>query len=543
MSSNTPFEPEQGTDGAAEYLGTAPSAADKRPARSWTVLGAAAAGVVGVVALGSWGALNLLAGGGDQPAESIPSTAVGYVSLDLDPSASQKIEAFTILRKFPALKKELDLNSSDDLRRLVFDAMQKDGTCTDLDYAKDIEPWIGDRIAVAGAPVGGDLAPLVTLQVTDQEAADAGLRELFACGEPDTKVGIAFNGDYAMVSDTQKHADALASATAQGTLADDPTFQEWTAKVGDPGIVTMYAAPGAGEHLAEMMGGIPAGNWFAYSLSGQPDPVSEEVKALYKDFRGMAGVIRFADGAVEAEFAGDGMSAASNLPKGGSDSHVDELPASTAAAFAVALPDGWFDAWLDEMERMLPEGESMEDLMIEAERQTGLDLPQDIETLLGEGFAFAVDSDLDVDAMSSGDLNRIPVGLRITGNPSEILPVVDKIKAAIGPESEMLIVDSGDGVVALGVSPDYVGSLAKDGGLGGLLAFQAAVPDADVASGVGYVNFDSFDGLLDRLAKEMGPMGGETGMVENLKPLQALGFSSWLDEDGEQHGRFRLTTN
>ena len=160
MSTNTPFGP----SGGPEYIGSdVPSEApDRGPdGKRWGVMGAVTAGVVGVVALGGWGAYALLAGSGDQPADVIPSNAVGYVSLDLDPSAAQKVEAFKILNKFPAVEKELGVSSKDDIRKLVFTEMQDEETCENLDYAADIEPWIGDRVAMAGAPVGGETVPLM----------------------------------------------------------------------------------------------------------------------------------------------------------------------------------------------------------------------------------------------------------------------------------------------------------------------------------------------------------------------------------------------
>ena len=48
----------------------------------------------------------------------------------------------------------------------------------------------------------------------------------------------------------------MVDATAKGTLADDPEFKELTAAAGSAGIVTMYAAPEAGQCLADSLGGM-----------------------------------------------------------------------------------------------------------------------------------------------------------------------------------------------------------------------------------------------------------------------------------------------
>ncbi|MGH8967750.1 MAG: DUF3352 domain-containing protein, partial [Actinomycetes bacterium] len=226
MSTNTP----SGPAGGPEYIGADIASDDSGAgpgAKRWGTLGAVTAGVVGVVALGGWGAYALLAGGGDQPSEVIPANAAGFVSLDLDPSAAQKIEAIKILNKFPVLKKELDLSDREDLRELVFTKIQDEGTCKDLDYEQDVKPWIGDRIGLAGVPVGDESAPLVALQVSDQEAADTGVKALAKCAEAGEEFGYAFLDGYVLVSDSEKHADELAAAAEKASLADDPAFQNW----------------------------------------------------------------------------------------------------------------------------------------------------------------------------------------------------------------------------------------------------------------------------------------------------------------------------
>src|SRR5688500_16535777 len=149
MSSNTPHPEYLGAGGPSRQPG---SDASDGSSRRWPVLGATAVGVAAALGLGGWGAYALLSGGGLQPADALPASAVAYVSLDLDPSAGQKIEAFKILKKFPGIDEELDISSTDDLRRVIFDKVQDEGSCTDLDYDADIDPWIGERVALAAVP-------------------------------------------------------------------------------------------------------------------------------------------------------------------------------------------------------------------------------------------------------------------------------------------------------------------------------------------------------------------------------------------------------
>lgn len=568
MSSNTPFGPGDGSDPTEsvtpEYLGSGPRAdgdGAARSARNWPLLGATAAGVVAVMGLGGWGAYALLSGGGAQPADAIPDSAFAYVSVDLDPSASQKIEALRILNKFPAIKEELGISGTDDMRRAIFEEMQSHGTCENVDYDEDVRPWIGDRIALAVVPSGGKSAatPLMALQISDQEAAAAGIDALAACAHAGDHFGFAFSDDYVLVTDSDERAEALVADAAEGSLAGDADFTRWTEEAGDPGIVTMYAAPDAPQHIMDMqhmmdmnaMSLDPTSPeaWMGHGERGAPtDQMRGQMQALYKDFEGMAVTLRFEDGAAEAEFAGQGVPGVISSADEASAPKVTELPASTAAAFSYALPDGWLDTFLDSTSAM--DGVPVDKMLAEGEAQTGLDLPEDIETLLGDGVSLSLDSDIDIDAvLESQDPSGLPVGLRVSGDPDEILPVFEKLKAAIGSDADMLVGEAGDGMVAFGVSTDYVKTLLETGSLGDEDSFQRVVPDAEQPTGLLYVNFDAGDGWAERFAESL--EGYDDGSAEpganatasaNVAPLDALGLATWTQ--GEvQRGLFRVTTD
>src|SRR4051812_10026132 len=61
------------------------------------------AGVLSVALGGGGGprAASRRGGGGASPAEAVPASALGFVSVDLDPSVDQKLDAFRFARKFP----------------------------------------------------------------------------------------------------------------------------------------------------------------------------------------------------------------------------------------------------------------------------------------------------------------------------------------------------------------------------------------------------------------------------------------------------------
>ena len=49
-----------------------------------------------------------------------------------------------------------------------------------------------------------------------------------------------------MLAQSQAQADQVAAAAGKGTLADDATYQQWNDRLGDAGVVNMYAAPRQG---------------------------------------------------------------------------------------------------------------------------------------------------------------------------------------------------------------------------------------------------------------------------------------------------------
>lgn len=500
-----------------ESRGDGPQRRSGLKGRNGVLVGAAVA-VTAVVGAGSWGAIAFLSGGGSQPADALPADTVGYVSVDLDPSATQKIEAVSILNKFPAFSQSADLQTRDDLRRWVFTKIQDEGTCISVDYDSDISPWMGERLAVAAVPAGKTVSPVIAVQVTDATAAKKGIDKLARCGGELTDPGMAVSGDYLLVAKSQARADALAASAQSAALADDPEFQRWTDAAGDPGIVTIYAAPTAPSFL----------------------PGSSKATADYaKDFEGMAGVVRFQDGSVEAEFASGGLPSGMVGAGDTANTSVTSLPDTTGAAVSTTLAEGWLRNVLDQSGSLADAG-TMDDLLTAAEAQTGLQLPEDIEALLGRDVTVAVDSSIGPLGLALGGPTALPAGVKVSGDPQKILPIVEKLKALAGADADQLVVKSGDGVVAFGLSERYVTRLLEEGSLGDTAAYRSVVPSGSDASGVAFVNFDAADGWVEQLAGTAG--GGDPEVRANLAPLSALGMSSWAD-GGVQHGLVRLTTD
>ncbi len=144
--------------GAPTYLGTGDILGASEPAPRGggkRKLAAIGVGVVAVAGIGVGAAFAAGAFGGSsaQPDALVPATAVGYVSIDLDPSLGQKVDALRFLRKFPSAK--ASLGSTDDIRKWVFEqATKDDASLSQLSYDRDVKPWIGDKFGLAVVPAG-----------------------------------------------------------------------------------------------------------------------------------------------------------------------------------------------------------------------------------------------------------------------------------------------------------------------------------------------------------------------------------------------------
>ena len=83
-------------------------------------------------------------------------------------------------------------------------------------------------------------------------------------------------------------------------------------------------------------------------------------------------------------------------PDGRRGDLVGSLPEDTAAAFGLGLTPGWFTDVVDGSRRPTARTWTSEDLLDELSRSSGLDLPEDAETLLGESAAVSLGADLDL---------------------------------------------------------------------------------------------------------------------------------------------------
>ena len=227
-----------------------PAAPEQRPrSRRALALGTVGALAVAAVGVGTWAAVQYVAGGGDQPTTALPATTLAVVSLDLDPSFGQKVEALEVLRKFPSLKGKGAGGGDADARRFAWNAL--DLGCEDTTF-DDVAPWLGDRAAVAGVPHDGRMKVVFVLEVTDHEKARAGAADL-DCAGAGKKPGVAFVGDYMLLTEKQAAADAVATAAGKASLAESSSYRAWVDRAGGPGVLTAFVAKQAPDFWFDSM--------------------------------------------------------------------------------------------------------------------------------------------------------------------------------------------------------------------------------------------------------------------------------------------------
>ncbi|MFI9553366.1 DUF3352 domain-containing protein [Nonomuraea endophytica] len=459
--------------------------------KGWIIAGIAALAVI-LFGGGTVYALSALGGGGTQPHEVLPAESLAYMRLDLDPAANQKVALFQLARKFTVTK---DSFQGEDPRQALFDSAKKDDErLSKLDFAKDIDPWLGSRIGVGVLPpAGGKKEPgfAVAVQVKDEEQAKAGIAKLMG----EEKYGLAFRDDYAII--TEKQADADKYATGSTSLADNSDFSGDLDAVGEQGILSFWGHVGKIAELAK------------------PDMSPEETKAFeqVKNAR-FAGAVRF--DAAYAELAGIVRGADGLVSSDPESANLATLPASTAGAFSISGLDQLITKKWAEIEQSMsatPGGAQMKQFVEQAKTQYGLALPDDLATILGKNLTFAVDGE-------GLDTQEFKAGVRIVTDPAKAQAIVDKVEKAMtaqGQPAPQIAKVPGDGTFTLATTDEYAKKLAEEGALGDSETFKTAIPDAGSTSYAIFVDLDKIENLY------LKTLQGED--KKNMQVLRAVGLS------------------
>jgi hypothetical protein len=444
--------------------------------------------------------------GGDQPAAVLPGNAIAYARVDLNPSAGQRVAALRFLMKFPSVKDQFGLTSdNDDLRQKLFELIKKDAgnNLSDVDFDKDVKPWLGDRAGVAALPGtdGGTPDVVVAVQVKDENKAKAGLDKLF--NDEQNKPGVAFTGKYAILADDQAKVDSAVAFSKDSPLQDNNKFDTDMSALGEQGFASFWADTKA---LGELSGA----------------KLTEQQRAMLPQ-GSAAAALRFDSQYVELKGVVHGDK---TLKAGKADAGniVSTLPDSTAGALAISDGETLISTIWDQLDKsMSGTGTKLDDLTKNFTEQYGLTLPDDLKPLLGKNLAVVVDKD-------SSDTPKIAA--RMETDPAKAEQVVDKVTGLIRSRtsSNVPIEKAKDGdTLVVATDKAYAEQVLKGGNLGETENFKQAVPDTKGAVMLGYVDFEA-----------AGSLTGQVADNKDLAALRSAGYVIRVTGDGEADFTLRV---
>ncbi|MDR7085621.1 hypothetical protein J2X11_000460 [Aeromicrobium panaciterrae] len=476
----------------------------KRSRKRFLILGVAAGMVLGLVAVGAF-AWQKLSGGGAQPHDVLPSTVVAYARIDADPSASQKIAILRLIRKFPELAKELGIKDvNQDVRKPLLEDLVAE---CDLDYDKDIEPWIGHRIGVA---YDSELeTPIVAVQISDEDKARIGINALADCGGPDSKTGIAFLDGYALVTPRKADAAAASKAASKKSLADNTTFSKDTDELGEQGVFSAWA-----------------------DLEGisKSDAIEEAFGAEVEDAFAGASTAAVTLRASSSSLELASIAHLDEKPDVVESTNLADLPEDTALAFAIS---GFGDQAKEQFDKgfmsgFAADGVDAEEELKAIEEEFGFKLPEDLETLLGDGLMLAVGGrNLETLPMLSGpdDVAQLDIGLKLTTDPTKGADLAKRLVDLAADVGFSLVASPTDDGVVIATNPEAAEAFSGNGKLGDSKNFKEAVAHPGAFPAM-FVNIDT---ILEALLASNPPPDVED-VLNELEPLSAFAVSSTFDD-------------
>lgn len=463
-----------------------PTTQPKRRRRTW-ILGAAAAVLLVLFGGGGLAAYQVLNGGGVQPEQVVPAGTVAFFKIDLNPSASQKINTARLLHRLPKMG---GLTGSGDWRRQMFQALAEDGSLPPgLSYDRDIKPWLGERAAIAVVSSDGVAQPLFVLQSSN----DGKARSAFA--KFGKASGIDFYRGYAVIAETQAIADKAVADTKAASLGISPTFRADLKSLGATGIAAGWTDLSATE-----------------ALTGAATPSGAALKTGRLAF-----TVRVTPNAIDLVGRVNGLTGATPSVAG---PDLGSLPAGTAIAAAAgyhptSIEQGWrqYQDLLDQTTGALgdPEQGSLQSM----EQQYGLRLPADLTTVLGSGLILSVAGD----GLASG---AVKFAVQTHTDGPAAVRVLDRIRHATeanGLDFPLVYRATGTGLTVAN-DPGYLASLGARGGptLSSLKSFRSALPEAAGANMAAFVN-------LDAIAAQLRTDPGNADDVQVLSAFSAVGLT------------------
>ncbi len=489
------------TEGFTEPTAPVADVAATAPRKRWPlIVGAVVVGVV-VLAGAAVAAFVLLSGRGPQPESALPADTIGFVKLDLDPSAGQKINALRFLRdNLPAdMGISVDPDSSDP----IGDALTSSGVFDGEDFTwQDIDTWVGDRAAVAAIPTGsGEVAPVVIVRIDDE----AEMASFLAAHAPDIAFAMVREG-YAVFAETQDAVQAVAGA--QSWLADSASFQADMSQLGGGQILVGWADVAAAQAAQQSISGI----------TGTDVPSADDVSVTGRVAMGLAvepDVLELLTVASDLSVNGD------TPPWMSSSADLSSLPADVVAAVTV----GNLGEYLDGILSLSAVRDLVPDLEEQVDAETGMGVDDVIRVMSTTMTAFAMES-------AAGFEDAPLVGVRLAQTDATTSTSVGDL---LGAADMVDAVRMADGIGADGTAYVELSSSDQDDPFGQIGETLSDVPSfgkviVDDAAIAAYVNMSSVWKYLEVQSPE----------TETFPDVTAAGLAYEMGAEGTNVARMRL---
>ena len=263
---------------------------------------------------------------GPQPAERMPSNLAAYVAIDLAPSARQQARLLALADKLPNLGQLAGRDLLSPAK--IFDAVT--GGSNRIDFARDIQPWLGVRVGVGvwGDERDGPRA-IIAAASTDDAAARAGLTRLRDSLGPEADLGFVVENGVALIVLAEDSAQAVAQTARDEAVAhpfsESPGFQQARRWLGDDQVVVVWVDNGRYAGLVgQMVPGMTVGG-------AVPTGAATGASVL--------GITATGQG-LEARFRSFGSAAAPPVPD--ALTSLGALPSESVIAAITRLPDNAF---------------------------------------------------------------------------------------------------------------------------------------------------------------------------------------------------------
>jgi Protein of unknown function (DUF3352) len=263
---------------------------------------------------------------GSGVAEVVPADALVYADAVVRPEGDQRDNVESALGTVLGV---------DDPGATIVDALEEEFAAedTELDYAEDFEPWLGERGGLFFLNFEDDSDGAFVLEATDDAAAQTALESIVETeGEVRraTYEGVEYTrndeGDAAGVVDgfavigSKAGFEAAVDASAGESLADSDSYAQALETAADERLVTVYAEP----------------RTILDFVVGQGDLSDEEATAISDAIGSSADApVVLSAGADDSGFFAE-VATEGEAPIGGGSDLIDRLPDDAWAAFALA---------------------------------------------------------------------------------------------------------------------------------------------------------------------------------------------------------------